>query len=93
MALHVVPEDRTDLAELFGGETADEVDKLTQVDSTPGPGGVPLIAGCPYVAGPVLERVEVGDHAAFVLDVELKQGTAKPLRFSHARAIDPRHEA
>ena len=93
MALHVVPEERRDLAELFGGETADEVDKLAQVESTPGRGGVPLLAGCPYVAGPVLDRFEVGDHVAFVLEVEVEEGSATPLRFERARAIDPGHEA
>ena len=93
MGLHVVPEDRADLAELFGGETADEVDKLAQVEWMPGPGGVPLIAGCPYVAGPVVDRREMGDHVAFVLDVQVEKGTATPLRFERARAIDPGHEA
>ena len=93
MALHVVPEDREDLAELFGGETADDVDKLARVEWSAGPGDAPLIAGCPYVAGRLLERVEVGDHVAFVLEVEVEEGAAKPLRFAHARAIDPGHEA
>jgi flavin reductase (DIM6/NTAB) family NADH-FMN oxidoreductase RutF len=93
MALHAVPENRPELAELFGGETADEVDKLEQVDVKPGPNGVPLIAGCPYVAGPVLDRFDVGDHVAFLLDVEVEEGAAKPMRFSRARSIDPGHEA
>ncbi len=93
MALHVVPEDRRDLAELFGGETADEVDKLAQVEWSPGPGGAPLIAGCPHVAGPLVDRFDVGDHVVFVLDVEVEEGAATPLRFERARAIDPGHEA
>ena len=93
MALHVVPEDRTDLAELFGGETADDVDKLAQVDSRPGPGGVPVIAGCPYVAGAVVEWLDVGDHVAFVLDVNVEEGSATPMRFQWARRIEPGHEA
>ena len=93
MALHVVPQARRDLADLFGGETADEVDKLARVEWREGPGGVPLIDGCPYVAGPVAERFEVGDHVAFVLDVDVEEGAAKPLPFEHARAIDPGHEA
>jgi flavin reductase (DIM6/NTAB) family NADH-FMN oxidoreductase RutF len=93
MALHVVPEDREDLAELFGGETADDVDKLARVEWRPGPGAAPLIDGCPYVAGPVRDRFEVGDHVAFVLDVEVEEGSATPLRFERARAIDPGHEA
>ena len=93
MALHVVPDDRKDLAELFGGETADEVDKLAHVETKPGPGEVPLIAGCPYVAGPVLDQFEAGDHVAFLLDVEVEEGAATPMRFERARAIDPGHEA
>src|SRR4029453_6817382 len=70
MALHVVPDDREDLAELFGGETADDCDKLGRVETADGPGGTPLIAGCPYAAGRILDRMDVGDHVAFVLDVE-----------------------
>ena len=93
MAVHVVPEDRRDLAELFGGETADDVDKLARVEWRLGPGDAPLIDGCPYVAGPVRDRFEVGDHVAFVLDVEVEEGSATPLRFERARAIDPGHEA
>ena len=93
MALHVVPEDRADLAELFGGETADEVDKLERVEWSPGPGGAPLIAGCPYAAGSILNRVDVGDHVAFVLEVETTEGAATPMRFRRAREIDPGHEA
>jgi flavin reductase (DIM6/NTAB) family NADH-FMN oxidoreductase RutF len=93
MALHAVPEDRPELAELFGGETADDVDKLARVEWRPGPGDAPLLDGCPYVAGPVRDRFEVGDHVAFVLDVEVEEGSATPLPFERARAIDPGHEA
>jgi flavin reductase (DIM6/NTAB) family NADH-FMN oxidoreductase RutF len=93
MALHVVPDDREDLAELFGGETADEIDKLAEVEVTPGPGDVPLIAGCPYAAGRILDRLDAGDHVAFVLDVEATEGAATPMRFKRAREIEPGHEA
>ena len=93
MAVHVVPEDRMDLAELFGGETGDEVDKLAQCEWSEGPGGVPLIAGCPYLAGPILRSFEVGDHVAFELDVTETAGSARPLRFQRAKRIDPGHEA
>lgn len=96
MALHVVPADRTDLAELFGGETGDEVDKLERCDWTEGPGGVPLLDGCPSrLVGHVLRQFDCGDHVAFVLDVVDAQdgGTSRPLRFQNARRIDPGHEA
>jgi flavin reductase (DIM6/NTAB) family NADH-FMN oxidoreductase RutF len=68
--VHLVPRERLDLAELFGGETGDEVDKLARCDWDEGPHGVPLLVGCPdrFVAE-LVEWVEVdADHACVVLD-------------------------
>jgi len=93
MAVHVVPEDRMDLAELFGGETGDEVDKLAQCDWSEGTGGVPLVAGCPYLVGTIARSFEVGDHVAFELEVIESAGSARPLLFQQAKRIDPGHEA
>ena len=93
MAIHVVPEDRMDLAELFGGETGDEVDKLARCEWSEGEGGVPLIAGCPYLIGSIRRSFDVGDHVAFELDVLEVEGSARPLHFQRAKRIDPGHEA
>ncbi len=93
MAVHVVPDDRKDLAELFGGETADDVDKLARSEWREGPGGVPLIAGCPYLAGRVLDQVDVGDHVAFIIDVTETEGGESAMGFQRARAIEPGHDA
>jgi flavin reductase (DIM6/NTAB) family NADH-FMN oxidoreductase RutF len=93
MAVHVVPHDRMDLAELFGGETGDEVDKLARCEWSEGPGGVPLIAGCPRLVGKVLRSFEVGDHVAFELEVLETAGSARPLLFQRAKRIDPGHDA
>ena len=96
MAVHLVPEDRMDLAELFGGETGDDVDKLERCDWSPGPGGVPLLDGCPsWLVGKVRDRFDLGDHDAFTLDVvEVSDArTENPLRFQQAKRIDPGHEA
>lgn len=96
MAVHVVPADRMDLAELFGGETADEVDKLARCEWREGPGGVPVLAGCPsWLAGRIVSRADFGDHVGFVLDVvEARDGaTSDLLRFQQARRIEPGHEA
>src|SRR5687767_11256612 len=41
LAVHVLDSEQRALAELFGGETGDETDKLEQVDWSPGPEGVP----------------------------------------------------
>ena len=93
MAVHAVPEDRGDLAELFGGETADEIDKLGQCAWDEGPGGVPLIAGCPHLVGRVLDRFELGDHVGFLLDVVATEGGEPAMGFQRARRIEPGHEA
>ena len=47
MGIHLVPEEATELAELFGGETGDEVDKFERCSWRPGPEGVPLLDDCP----------------------------------------------
>ena len=95
MAVHFVPEDARKLAELFGGETGDEVDKLAQVDWSPGPGGAPLLADCPNrFVGRILERFDMGDHRAHLLEpIEAEDGGAEPeLGFQEARDIEPGHE-
>ena len=70
LAVHLAPADRPDLAERFGGTTGDEVDTFAGVAWRPGPGGVPLIEGCgDWFVGRIAERVPLGDHVGFVLDV------------------------
>jgi flavin reductase (DIM6/NTAB) family NADH-FMN oxidoreductase RutF len=96
MAIHLVPEDASELAELFGGETGDEVDKFERCAWQPGPEGVPLLDGCPNrFVGRIVERVDFGDHTGVVLEpffaeVEEHQGQ---LKFHRAKRIEPGHEA
>jgi len=95
MAIHFVPEDARELAELFGGETGDEVDKLAQVEWSPGPGGAPVLADCPnWFIGRIVERFDVGDHRAHLLEpleAEAAQAQAE-LGFQEAKDIEPGHE-
>jgi flavin reductase (DIM6/NTAB) family NADH-FMN oxidoreductase RutF len=96
LAVHVIPEERRDLAELFGGETADEEDKLAQVEWRPGPGGAPIVAGLDdWFAGRIAERIDwSGDHVGFVLEpVQVQAGDSGPeLSFQEAKDIEPGHE-
>ena len=56
------------LAELFGGQTGDRVDKFAHCEWRPGPAGVPILVRCEnWFAGRVLERLDAGDHDAFLL--------------------------
>jgi flavin reductase (DIM6/NTAB) family NADH-FMN oxidoreductase RutF len=96
LGVHFVPEDQAELAELFGGETGDEVDKFERCDWQPGPGGTPLLEACPNrFVGRVLERVDAGDHDAVLLEpVVAERGTdSDEFKFHRAKRIDPGHEA
>ena len=99
LAVHVLsnhPRER-ELAELFGGETGDEIDKFERTDWHEGPGGVPLLDALPNVfVGRVLEQLDVlGDHVGFVLDpIDTEHGEqVDELGFQEAKDIEPGHPA
>ena len=96
MAIHLVPEDASELAELFGGETGDEVDKFARCEWHEGPDGVPLVDGCPNrFVGRIIERVDFGDHVGIVLEPFLAevQEDLGQITFHRAKRIEPGHEA
>jgi flavin reductase (DIM6/NTAB) family NADH-FMN oxidoreductase RutF len=97
LVVHDIPDDRRDLAELFGGETADEdPHKLDNVEWRAGPGGAPIVDGLPnWFAGQITERLDwSGDHTGFVLAPVAAQAGADgdELTFQEAKDIEPGHE-
>jgi flavin reductase (DIM6/NTAB) family NADH-FMN oxidoreductase RutF len=96
MAVHAVPEDADQLAELFGGETGDDLDKFQRCAWHPGPDDVPLLDDCPNrFVGRIAERVPFGDHVGMVLEPYFAEQDAdgSQLGFHRAKRIDPGHEA
>jgi flavin reductase (DIM6/NTAB) family NADH-FMN oxidoreductase RutF len=96
LAVHVLSDDprERDLAELFGGETGDQTDKFERCEWNAGPDGVPLLAGIPNVfVGRVLERLDLGDHAGFLLEpLAAEHGDiVDELGFQDAKDIEPGH--
>jgi flavin reductase (DIM6/NTAB) family NADH-FMN oxidoreductase RutF len=95
LVVHLVPEGAEPLAELFGSETGDEVDKFARCSWRPGPGGAPVLDDCAnWFAGNVLDQIDVGDHRAFVLEPvagEDEEGEGA-FSFQEARWIAPGHE-
>ena len=96
LVLHVVPADAEDVVELFGGETADDVDKFDRCAWHEGPEGLPIVERCPsWFAARILERVQLGDHVGHVVEPFAGEagysGAAYP--FSRAKRVDPGHEA
>jgi len=96
LAVHVVPAGGEELAELFGGETGDDVDKFEHCAWSEGPAGSTLVDGClDRFVGAVLDRFDVGDHTAMLLEpVWAEHGDGDPpLRFGRAKRIEPGHDA
>lgn len=99
-AVHLVPRHRFDLAELFAGHTGDDIDKFARCEWTDGPGGVPLLDGCPtWFAGRIIARPDAGDadHQLLVLaPFAVGDLTAPPdgwLTVSDVADIAPGHPA
>jgi flavin reductase (DIM6/NTAB) family NADH-FMN oxidoreductase RutF len=96
LAVHLVGADQHDLAEFFGGETADEVDKLAEWPWREGPDGVPLLDGVDNLfVGRVLERVDLGDHVGHLLEpvAARHEGEVDALGSQEVQDIEAGHPA
>lgn len=67
LVVHLLRQGDQDVARHFGAKTGDEVDKFRDVDWQPGPDGCPVLARCDWFSGPITERIDTGDHVAFVI--------------------------
>lgn len=97
LVVHFLTRDDVDVARLFGEHTGDEVDKFRRCEWERGPGGAPIVGGTRgWVAGRVLERIDCGDHVAFLLDPlasEIARCDTTQLGFQDVRDLEPGHEA
>lgn len=96
VAVHVLPPDQQELAELFGEETGDATDKFARCSWHAGPGGVPLLDGAArHMVGRILTRVPFADHLGLLLEpVETHVGDS-PVAYtlSDAEDMEPGHPA
>jgi flavin reductase (DIM6/NTAB) family NADH-FMN oxidoreductase RutF len=95
-AVHFVPADGAALAELFGGETGDEVDKFARTAWHDGPEGMPILDECEnWFVGRVVSRHDAGDHEAYLLEpVAVQHGSReREFTFHRAKRIEPGHPA
>lgn len=95
LAVHAVPRDRRDLAELFGGETGDEVDKLARCAWFAGPHDLPILEACPsWFAGEIRSRHDLGDHEGCLLaPIAARYEPGELLYFADVKDIEPGHHA
>lgn len=93
--VHFLGPDQRRIAELFGGETGDEVDKFELCSWRPGPGDAPVLDDCAgWFAGRVLQRLALGDHLGLLLEPfeGEDRGGDPALGFQAAKSIEPGHE-
>jgi flavin reductase (DIM6/NTAB) family NADH-FMN oxidoreductase RutF len=94
IGVHFVPADGEEIAELFGGETGDEIDKFERCEWHEGPEGVPIVAGLPnWFVGRIVERLSAGDHDAIILEPVggERQAEEQEFTFHRAKRIEPGH--
>jgi flavin reductase (DIM6/NTAB) family NADH-FMN oxidoreductase RutF len=94
-AVHGVPADAPELAELFGGETGDDVDKFARCAWHDGPEGLPILDRCErWFVGRVVDRLDAGDHELFLLEpVAASAAREEDFTFHRAKRIEPGHPA
>ncbi len=96
MVVHFPSRAETELAELFGSQTGDEVDKFARCAWHEGPGGVPVLDAVPnWVAGRIVDRLDLGDHVGHLLEpIAGERGDEPPdLDFQQVRDIEAGHPA
>jgi flavin reductase (DIM6/NTAB) family NADH-FMN oxidoreductase RutF len=97
LAVHVLRESDGQLAARFGAETGDDVDKFADIRWSPADDGTPIIAGCDYVLGRIVQRLDgLGDHYGYVLepqDGERLHAGLPQLGYQRIRGMSPGHPA
>ena len=98
LGVNLLDADQTDIAELFGSQTADDgVDKFDHCRVASWEQRVPLIEGAAaWIVGEIVERLDVGDHVLHglaPLRVETSETGCGPLRFAAISSLDPGHPA
>jgi flavin reductase (DIM6/NTAB) family NADH-FMN oxidoreductase RutF len=96
VVVHFMGREQRALADLFGGETGDEVDKFELCEWSDGPCGIPLLAGVPgWFGGRVLGRLDLGDHLGLWLEPVTAEdrGGDLDLGFQDVKPIEPGHPA
>lgn len=97
LAIHLVDPDHLALARLFGAKSGDQVNKFGRCDWCDGPYGLPILTdAAAWFAGPVVHRVDLGDHVGFTLEPDTGAAAdddtaADPIRYRAVSDITPGH--
>ncbi len=97
LVVHFLHEGNKELSELFGEQTGDEIDKFARCRWSAVAGvGAPVLSGTRgFAAGPILDRMDAGDHVAHLVEVRAArlETDGPQLAFSMVKDMHPGHEA
>jgi flavin reductase (DIM6/NTAB) family NADH-FMN oxidoreductase RutF len=96
LAVHAVTDAQRGLAELFGGETGDDIDKFSRCEWTAAGDGTPILARPQtWFLGSVVDRIDLGDHVGCVIAPERWRdgGRLEQLTVPDLAGLEPGHPA
>lgn len=96
LVVHFLHEGNRPLANLFGEQTGDKVDKFAACNWKRSPDGTPILLGVRgWLTGAIVARLDAGDHIAHVVEVtEAAVDESGPqLGFQSAKDMEPGHPA
>ena len=97
LAVHVLARKHIGLAELFGGQTGDQVNKFDRCSWHSGPEGMPILDDAvAWFVGKTLKRIDLGDHIGYLLEPVSGNVTERSddlVGFPDVADLEPGHEA
>ncbi|MFD7628681.1 flavin reductase family protein [Streptomyces sp. NPDC059851] len=101
LTVHLLRRDQRALAELFGGQTGDRVDKFARTGWRPGHAGSPVLTdAADWFTGRIEGVFAGGDHEGFLLAPVQESPSppapgpvVPPLRYADVRDLEPGHPA
>jgi flavin reductase (DIM6/NTAB) family NADH-FMN oxidoreductase RutF len=97
LVVHLLSPEHREVAELFGEQTGDDIDKFARCEWRPGPDGVPVLsAAAAWFSGPIIDRHDFGDHVGFLIEpdsAEVRDPDARILTSTDVMDMDAGHDA
>jgi len=97
LAVHVLERRHLGLAELFGGQTGDQVDKFDRCAWHTGPECMPILDDAvAWFVGKTLKRIDLGDHIGYLLEPVTGDAAERSddlISFPDVADLEPGHEA
>jgi flavin reductase (DIM6/NTAB) family NADH-FMN oxidoreductase RutF len=97
LAVHLFDREHLEVAELFGSQTGDTVNKFDRCAWRRGPAQLPILDdAAAWFVGKILDRFPLGDHVGHLLepvDGEPPHELDRWVSFGDVRHLEPGHEA